>query len=125
MSQKQLYGSYIAIGFLYVAIKIIFVLAGYLHLGAIWHGLVPAVLTTAAGVLAMRGDKPAQRSRWYSVLVILPILVLVTTPPFMYWKQRELWLAEGRLPVLIIYECMALLQIAIAVGLKGKQEGMR
>jgi hypothetical protein len=43
----------------------------------------------------------------------------------MYWKQRELWLAEGRLPVLIIYECMALLQIAIAVGLKGKQEGMR
>lgn len=121
MSKRQLYWGYIVIGILYVAIKVAFVLAGYLHLGAIWHGLVPAVLTVAAGVLGLRSDTDSSdRSLSHWVLIILPILVLITTPPYMYWKQRELWLANGRLPVLIIYECLALAQIVIAVGIKQK-----
>jgi hypothetical protein len=120
MSSKQLYWSYIGIGIAYVVIKIVFVLAGYLHLGAIWHGLIPAVLTTAAGLIAMRTIAPSQRSPWHWILITLPVLVLITTPPFMYWKQRELWLANGRLPVLIIYECLALVQIALATGINKK-----
>jgi hypothetical protein len=118
MSKKQLYWSYIVIGILYVVIKIVFFSLGYLHLGAIWHGLVPAVLTTAAGLFVMRNRAAAQKPFWYWVLIILPVLVLITTPPFMYWKQRGEWLTEGRLPVLIIYEGLALLQAAIAVGLR-------
>ncbi len=36
----------------------------------------------------------------------------------MYWKQGQSeWLTEGRLPVLIIYECLSALQIGIAVHL--------
>jgi hypothetical protein len=43
-------------------------------------------------------------------------------PPYMYWKQGSSeWLTEGRLPALIIYECLVLAQIEIAVGIKKKR----
>ncbi len=123
MSKQNFYWLYIIIGIAYVAIKIIFVMAGYLHLGALWHSLVPAVLTSAVGVFGLtRTIAPARKPILYWILIILPVLVLITTPPFMYWKQRELWLAEGRLPVLIIYEIMAVGQIAIALHLRRKND---
>jgi hypothetical protein len=119
MTTKQLYQIYIAIGILYVVIKIVSFLSGYLHLGAIWHGLIPAVLTTTAGIIAMQNAAThSQKTFWRWGLSILPILVLVITPPFMYWKQGALWLANGRLPVLFIYECLALAQIAVAFEIK-------
>jgi hypothetical protein len=119
MSNQQRYWAYIIIiGILYVAVKVVFVAFGYLHPGAIWHGLVPAVLTTAAGLVVMRNRAAAPKPFWHWVLIILPVLVLIATPPFMYWKQRSEWLTEGRLPVLVIYEGFALIQAAIALGLR-------
>jgi hypothetical protein len=44
MTHRQLYVWYIALGTMYVLVKIIFVAAGYLHLGAITHGMIPGVL---------------------------------------------------------------------------------
>ncbi|PID84922.1 MAG: hypothetical protein CSB13_10635 [Chloroflexi bacterium] len=120
MSEKNLYVSYIVIGIAYVVFKIGFVMAGYLHLGAISHGLVPAVLTTAAGLWGLRNmTNPEQKSWLHWTLIILPVLVLITTPPFMYWKQgSELWLTNGRFPILVLYEIMALGQIGIALSIR-------
>jgi hypothetical protein len=69
----------------------------------------------AAGLFVMRNRAAAQKPFRYWVLIILPVLVLITTPPFMYLKQHGEWLTEGRLPMLIIYKGLALLQTAIAV----------
>jgi hypothetical protein len=33
----------------------------------------------------------------------------------MYLKEREMWLANGRLPVLIIYEILAAVQLIMAL----------
>lgn len=109
------YNWYIVIGFLYVIVKIIFVLAGYLHTGAIFHGLIPTALTVAGGFLALREFKPNASSVWHIILVILPIISFVLTPIYMYLREHEMWLTNGRLEVLIIYEMLAAAQLIIAL----------
>ena len=113
---KNLYKNYIVIGFLYIAVKIIFVSFGYLHPGAILHGVIPAILTISAAFLCLRKFvKSGQKSFCYNILLILPLLILIITPVFMYFKMgAEKWLINGRLPVLIIYEILAIMQLVIA-----------
>jgi hypothetical protein len=119
--QKKAYGAYIVIGVLYVFIKVVFVAAGYLHLGAIAHGAIPAVLTILAGIVTMKGNTDGSpKTTWRSMLIILPLLVFVTTPLYMYLKQGDTWLTNGRLPVLVIYECLAIAQCLIALSIKPK-----
>jgi hypothetical protein len=48
--------------------------------------------------------------------------VLVTTPIYMYLRQQELWLAEGRLPVLILYESFAIVQLLVALRMRSKAQ---
>ena len=64
MEKKKLYFYYIGLGILYVAIKIVFVSFGYLHLGAIAHGSIPAILTVLISLFAM---KEAQESDFKKV----------------------------------------------------------
>lgn len=109
------YCSYIVIGFLYVVVKIIFVLAGYLHTGAIFHGLIPTALTVAGGFLAFHESKLDTGNLWHVILVILPIISFMLTPIYMYLREYETWLTNGRLEVLIIYEMMAAVQLIIAL----------
>ena len=113
---KNLYKNYIGLGFLYVAVKIIFVSFGYLHPGAILHGVIPAVLTILAGFLSLKKTvKNEQNLFWHRMLLILPFLILIITPVFMYFKMgAEKWLINGRLPVLIIYEILAIIQFVVA-----------
>jgi len=93
--------------------------ADYLHTGAILHGLIPAVLTLAAAVLATRAaEGTSRRKMWFRWMAILPVLVFITTPLYMYLMQRAEWLANGRLSVLVIYECLAVLQALICVGIR-------
>jgi hypothetical protein len=116
MEKTGLYRFYIGIGFLYGVVKVVFVLAGYLHPGAIIHGLIPAVLTVAAGFLAGSAAKKGRpKSGWSSAAFVLPLVSLIGTPIFMYAKQRGLWLDNGRLPVLIIYEVFAVAQAALVL----------
>ncbi len=118
---KKGYVAYIVIGVLYVLVKVVFVSAGYLHPGAIAHGAIPAVLTILASIVTMKANRSGSPpSVWHSTLIILPLLVFITTPPFMYWKQGAAWLANGRLAVLIIYEGFAIIQCLIAVKIKQK-----
>jgi uncharacterized membrane protein len=98
-----------------VIVKIIFVIAGYLHTGAIFHGLIPAALTVTGGFLALREKTRRTRTLWHTILIILPILSFVLTPVYMYLKQREMWLTNGRLEVLIIYEILAVVQFVLAL----------
>ena len=113
--KKKLYFSYIGFSILYVAIKIVFVSFGYLHLGAIAHGSVPAFLTILVCLFAIKENaNNNHKYMWHWLMLILPLLVLIVTPLYMYLKSGDTWLVNGRLPVLIIYEIMAIIQSAIA-----------
>ena len=112
---KTLYVWYIIIGFLYVIVKVIFVLAGYLHTGAIFHGLIPTVLTVMGGFLALAESKRGDSGIWHVLLIILPILSFVFTPVYMYLREHEMWLTNGRIHVLIIYEALAIVQFILAL----------
>ncbi len=117
MSKNKFYIIYIGIGLLYLIVKLIFVSAGYLHFGAIYHGLVPAVLMTLAGLVglySLKRDKPIKELS--AVLIAMPVLLFIITPPFMYYKQGDEWLTEGRLPVLIIYEVLAVVQFIYSLN---------
>jgi len=119
VSNKSLYLGYIAVGVLYVAVKVAYVLAGYLHPGAIAHGAIPAVITTIVGTLALRESVAVTQKRiWHTLAVVSPLLVLVITPLYMFIKHdgSMAWLAGGRLSVLIIYECLAIVQLVAAVA---------
>ncbi len=108
---KKLYVTYGALGIFYVLIKIIFISFGYLHFGAIFHGSIPCILSLAAAIWAFKSDKKVFKIK---LMLLLPVLFLIITPVYMYLKQESEWLTNGRLPVLIIYEFMALAQIFIA-----------
>lgn len=109
MNTTRALKAYLVIALLYTVIKIVFVSAGYLHIGAIAHGAVPTLLMGGVGLLALKSARDYSR-----LMLVLPILLFLITPPFMYFKQGAAWLDEGRLPVLIIYEVMAISQIFIA-----------
>jgi len=114
-----MYIVYMISGALYLIVKIVFFSAGYLHPGAIAHGAIPAFLITGAGFLAKRDrDTGKNASLWHTAMVALPVLSLLITPVFMYWKQGTAWLDNGRLPVLVIYECLAIIQILIAFAIR-------
>ena len=115
MGKKKLYFNYIGFGILYVAVKTVFVSFGYLHLGAIAHGSVPAILTILVCLFAIKENtNNSQKYMWHWLMLILPLLVLIITPLYMYLKSGDTWLLNGRLPVLIIYEIMAIIQSMIA-----------
>ncbi len=112
---KKLYQYYIIIAILYVLVKIVFVSFGYLHLGAILHGLVPATITGLTGFIVIHYSKNEKSKLWTKIASILPILIFLTTPIYMYINSgANLWLTNGRLPVLIIYLLLASCQFIIA-----------
>jgi hypothetical protein len=116
MKESWLYRTYLILGVMYVIVKIIYVSLGYLHLGAIAHGAIPAVLTLLAGTFTWRASNREKNSHtWNRILLILPILAFVITPLFMYLKMGPgKWLTEGRASVLAIYLFMAAVQSLIA-----------
>ncbi len=115
MEKKKFYFYYIGLGILYVAVKIVFVSFGYLHLGAIAHGSIPAVLTILVCLFAnKKNTNKFQKYMWHWLMLILPLLVLIITPLYIYLKSGDTWLVNGRLSVLIIYEIMAIIQLIIA-----------
>ncbi len=112
---KTSYTLYILLGVLYVLIKIGFVGAGYLHPGAILHGLIPSLLTIAVGFFALREFKKPEGMIWHKIMVLFPVLIFIITPIYMFLKEKGEWLTQGRLEVLIIYEIMAIAQFVIAL----------
>ncbi len=114
---KKLYRYYIGIGLLYVLVKILFVSFGYLHLGAILHGLIPSIITILTGLIALRhiNTNNGKSILLARIALVLPILIFITTPVYMYLKAgADMWLTNGRSQVLVIYELLAILQFAIA-----------
>jgi hypothetical protein len=112
MQSERFYWGYCLLGLLYVLVKIVFVAADQLPAGAIAHGAIPAFFTILVGILAAND---ASKKRYWGLLMALPIMVITISPPFMYIKKGSEWLTEGRLPVLIIYMCIALIQLVMAV----------
>jgi hypothetical protein len=121
MQNKPHYISYIIIGVLYVVVKIIFISLGYLHTGAVFHGLIPAILTISVGVVAFSSaNKGSKNLFWQKSMLVLSALSLFLTPLYMHMRKGDQWLTEGRLEVLLIYELLASVQIIIALILIGK-----
>jgi hypothetical protein len=109
------YFAYAVLGCLYVVVKIAFVSFGYLHLGAIAHGSIPAVLTILACFLSVKEYRAnSGKLFWHSAMFILPLLAFIITPIYMRLKAGNAWLDNGRLPVLIIYLCIATIQSIVA-----------
>jgi hypothetical protein len=122
MKNRTSYIIYIIGGLLYVVVKIGYVSAGYLHPGAIAHGAIPSVITVVAGLLALREYTSNKGNRlWHKIAVIVPVLVFIITPLFMYLKQGEQWLTNGRLSVLIIYEILAIIQFMLGARLLNRE----
>ncbi len=116
-SGLSLYWLYLGIGALYVLVKLVFIAAGYLHPGAVLHGLMACVPTVLAGSLALRGARRKMDAEriWRITAAILPVLIFVITPVYMYVKQGSEWLTHGRLAVLVIYEVFAALQFVLMI----------
>jgi len=115
MNKKRLYLAYCVLGLMYLIVKIVWVAAGYLHPGAIAHGAIPAVLTVIVGLLGIKEAGKSTGWSWrHRLMLAMPILAFVITPLFMYLKQgSECWLIQGRLSVLVVYELLALGQVAL------------
>jgi hypothetical protein len=76
--------------------------------------LIPGLLTITAGsVCKVKIGKPVSNS-CQLILTILPVLILIITPIFMYIQMKEQWLSNGRLSVLIIYSLLSLIQLFLA-----------
>jgi hypothetical protein len=113
---NRYYFTYIVLGILFVVVKIVFVSFGYLHLGAIAHGSIPAVLTVLACFFSIKENRDYSGNLfWHFSMAILSLLTLITTPIYMYIKAGDAWLANGRLPVLVIYLIIATIQSTIAL----------
>jgi hypothetical protein len=113
------------LGVSYLAVKVIFVAAGYLPSCAIQHGMIPAVLTTVVCIFAMIEKFPYYLKIVLSgLMILLPVLVFIATPSFMYWIHPDWWLEGSHLTVFIIYECLAVLQIYLAVAIKRNKVGV-
>jgi hypothetical protein len=116
------YYSYIIIGVLYIIVKLIFISFGYLEPNAMMHGLIVAIPTTLIGILSLIELKKWKGKTFHLIAILLPILAIVITPIYMYVKMGSVeWLTEGRLPVLIIYEIFAAIQIIISIYLYRKK----
>jgi hypothetical protein len=103
------------IGILYVIEKLVFILAGYLHWGALAHGAIVTVPITIIAILSLIENQKWKGNISHVIAIVLPILAIIITPIYMYVKMGSPeWLTEGRLPVLIIYECLAAIQIIIS-----------
>ncbi len=113
--RKSSYRGYILLGVLYVLIKIGFVSAGYLHPGAILHGFIPSVLTFIAGAFALKECQKPTGTFWHKTMMVLPVLIFIITPIYMFLKEKSEWLAQGRLAILIVYGLLAILQFLLAL----------
>jgi hypothetical protein len=112
---NRYYLTYIVLGILFVVVKIAFVSFGYLYLGAIAHGSIPGVLTVLACFFSIRENRNYPGNLfWHFSMLILSLLTLISTPIYMYTRAGDAWLANGRLPVLIIYLIIATIQSTIA-----------
>ena len=118
--KNRLFIIYVIIGFLYVVVKVGFVSAGYLHPGAILHGAVPGAVTIITGFTALKFYAANKKAVLPGLLMIVfPLVILVTTPLYMYLKEKDMWLVNGRLSVLLIYEVMAVIQFLQALKAGG------
>ena len=116
-AMNKTYFSYILLGLLYLLTKIVFFFfSDVIGVRAIMHGTTPAVLTMLAGFLAMKASSKGKRSSWEHWLTILfPLLIIILTPLIMLAEKGPLWLEAERLPVLIIFEALAVAQLMLAV----------
>lgn len=118
MKNRNLIIWYIILGITYILIKIVFISFGYLHKAAIFHGAVPCLLTVFAGLLSISKKVMKNKKQiTFIIMLVFSALTLIITPIYMYVKAGEMWLTKGRLPVLILYELIAIVQIIISLKL--------
>lgn len=114
---NKMYYAYILLGSLYLLTKIVFFfISDVIGMRAIMHGTTPAVLTMLAGFSAMKALHKGKRRSWeHWLAIVFPLLIIILTPLIMVLEKGPLWLEAERLPVLIIFEALAVAQLVLAV----------
>ena len=117
MEQQKMYFTYILLGSFYLLTKIIFFfISDVIGMRAIMHGTTPTVLTMLAGFGARNALNKGQRSSWeHWLTIVFPLLIIILTPLIMLAEKGPLWLEAERLPVLIIFEALAVAQLVLAI----------
>jgi hypothetical protein len=112
-----MYYAYILLGSLYLLTKIVFFfISDVIGMRAVMHGTTPAVLTMLAGFSEMKALHKGKRRSWeHWVAIVFPLLIIILTPLIMVLEKGPLWLEAERLPVLIIFEALAVAQLVLAV----------
>lgn len=117
IATNKMYYAYILLGSLYLLTKIIFFfISDVIGVRAIMHGTTPAVLTMLAGFWAMNVSNKGKCRSWeHWGAIVFPLLIIILTPLIMILEKGPLWLEAERLPVLIIFEALAVAQLVLAV----------
>lgn len=117
IATNKTYSIYILLGSFYLLTKIVFFfISDVIGARAIMHGTTPAVLTMLAGFLAINALNKGKRSYWeHWLLIALPLLIIALTPLIMLAERGPLWLEAERLPVLIIFEALAVAQLVLSL----------
>ena len=114
---NKMYFTYILLGSFYLLTKIIFFfISDVIGVRAIMHGTTPAVLTMLAGFAVMNAlNKGKHSSREHWLAIVFPFLIIILTPLIMLAEKGPLWLEAERLPVLIIFETLAVAQFVLSI----------
>ena len=120
ITEDKMYFSYILFGLLYFISKIIFYIFGFVYLRGIILGLIAAVLTITAGWFSHKEYKEKRKPIAHWIAILIPFLIIPLTPIIMIHNLgQEIYHIE-KITILVIFECLAIVQIILMFRCLGK-----
>ena len=125
ITEKRIYFTYISLGLMYFISKVVYYGCGFVYFRGVILGLIAAVATISIGVLYFRGYEKGEVNvavRWLTVLI--PLIIIILTPIIMVHNLGNDIFQIEKITILMIFECLALMQIILALlmfrSLRGK-----
>ena len=115
ITEKKIYVIYILLGLLYFISKAIYYICGFVYFRGVILGLIATVLTICIGILAFRGYKKAAKSVAHWLAILIPSIIVPLTPIIMVHNLGSEIFQIEKITILIIFECLALMQIILAL----------
>lgn len=113
--KKKIYFFYILLGVLYPVVKVICYINGLVYARGVIYGIITGVLTTCIGILALKeyGGTGKPVGHWLAALI--PLIVIPFTPIIMIIHLGSEMLQIEKMTLLMIFECLAITQIILAI----------
>jgi positive regulator of sigma E activity len=115
--QEKIYFIYILFGLLYFVSKAIFYICGFVYFRGIILGLIAAALTICVGFFAFREYKKFAKLKTHWLAVLMPLIIIPLTPIIMICNLGQEIFQIEKIAILIIFECLAIAQIILAVSM--------